>query len=122
MAEPVQLEVRAEQAGEMVEVALRQDQCDVACSLVFSHQLILRQEIAPFVMALLQQFAILMPVVGERGVVAGGAQVAAQLAQHLVAKETGRWSHGVMLSQFLSFQRRTGSIVFEHNAGLSTRL
>jgi len=122
MAEPVELEACAEKGGELVEVALRQDQCDVACSLVFAHQLILRQEIAPFVVALPQQVAILMPVVGEHGVVAGGAQVAAQLAQHLVAKETGQGIHGVMLSQFLSFQRRTGSIVFEHNAGLSTRL
>jgi len=76
-AEPVELEAGGKYCGELVDVALRQDQRDVACCLVFTHQLILRQEIAILLMALAQQVAILLPAICEQGVVAGSAQVAA---------------------------------------------
>lgn len=93
VAEPVELEARSEDGGKLVDVDLRQDQRNVVRCLVLAHQSVLGQKIASFLMALLQQIAVLMPVIGKQGVVAGGAQVAAQPAQHLIAKKTGKRLH-----------------------------
>ena len=84
------MEMRTEYRGKLVGIALRQNQCDVPCSLVFAYELILGQEKAPFVMAPLQQDTIRISVAGKQRVIAGSAQVAAKLPQHFVAKKTGR--------------------------------
>ena len=80
----------AEQGGKPVDIALWQDQRDVPRCFVFAYELILSQEKSSLVMALLQQCAIRMAVIGEQRVVAGSAQVAAKLSEHFVAKKTGR--------------------------------
>ena len=76
---------------------MRQDQRHAARCLVLLHQLILCQKITSFGMALPQQLAIAVPTNGKQGIVSGGAQVAAQPAQHLVTQETRHWVHAVML-------------------------
>ena len=81
--------MHAERGGEAVEIALRQQQRHAARRPVFLHQLILRQEVASFLTALPQQRGIAAAAVGQQRVIAGGAQVAAQSAEHLVAQKTG---------------------------------
>ena len=89
VAEPVEPEVRAERGGEPVEIALRQQQRHAARRPVFLYQLVLRQEVASLLMALPQQLAVAAAAVGLQRVISGGAQVAAQPAEHFVAQEAG---------------------------------
>src|SRR5512135_3841586 len=93
------MEAGVEQGGELVEFALRQDERHVAGRFVLADQLVLRQEIAPLLVALPKPHAILMPVVGEQRVVSGSAQIAAQATQHFIAEEAGGCIHGAMLCQ-----------------------
>ena len=54
---------------------------------MFLHQLILRQEVAPFFAALPQQFGVAAAAVGQQRVIPGGAQVAAQPAEHFITQK-----------------------------------
>jgi len=76
---------------------LRQQQRHAARRLVFLHQSVLRQKVAPFRAALPQQLGVAAAAVGQQRVVSGGAQVAAQPAEHFVAQKAGQGGHGVML-------------------------
>lgn len=95
--QPVETVVRGDPAREVVERGVRQDQRDVGGGLVFGDQRVLRQEMAAFFAALPQQFGVALAVVREQRVVTGGAQVAAQVAQHFVAEEARHGSHGAIL-------------------------
>ena len=97
VAEPIQFEVRAERSGKMVEIALRQQHRHAVRRFMFLYQLILRQEIASFGASLAQPYAVAMSACGQQGVVAGGAQVAAQPAQHFIAQEVGQVAHAAIL-------------------------
>src|SRR3989338_881688 len=93
MCQPVEPEVRAERGGEPVEIALRQQQRHAARRLVFLHQLILREDVAPFPTVLPQRLSLAAAAVGQQRVISGGAQVAAQPAEHFVAQKAGYRIH-----------------------------
>lgn len=97
MGQPVDMEACADQFGQVVQRRMRQDQRDAVGGFVFGDQRVLRQEIAAFFAALPQQLGIALAAVREQRVVAGGAQVAAQVAQHFVAEEAGL-AHAAILN------------------------
>jgi hypothetical protein len=70
----------ADQRSQLVEIGWRQDERHSVRGFVFADELILGEEVAALLLALAQQVAVGIAIVVKQGVVAGGTQIAAQLA------------------------------------------
>jgi hypothetical protein len=68
----------------MIKINGRQNQRNIARSLMFMYQHILCKKLAPFSMALLQELCITCTSVREPRIVTGSTQIAAQMAEHFV--------------------------------------
>lgn len=76
---------------------MRQDERHAECSFVFADKPVTSEEIASLFLALAQQVAVGQAIIIKQRVVACGAQIAAQLAQHAIAEKKGQGTHVAML-------------------------